>query len=64
MDNPETTDPPWFQELVSRAFEREVHRLNVRCTPDESWERAMWYVFDLRNNLAALYRAGSAREDS
>ena len=59
--NPETVDPEWFQELVRRAFERELHRLRDvdELHPDEATERAMWYVFDLRRNLAELYRAGA-----
>lgn len=59
--HPEAVDPPWFQELVRRAWEREMRRLMTSGMDDvESVERAMWYVFDLRNNLTALYQAGSA----
>lgn len=59
--HPEAVDPPWFQELVRRAWEREMRRLMTSGMDDvESMERAMWYVFDLRHNLTALYQAGSA----
>lgn len=57
--HPENVDPPWFQELVRRAYEREMRRfMKLGCDSDESLERAMWYVFDLRNNLTELYQAG------
>jgi hypothetical protein len=59
--HPESVDPPWFQELVRRAFEREMRRYQkLGADADESLERAMWYVFDLRNNLTELYQAGAA----
>jgi len=59
--HPENVDPPWFQELVRRAFEREVRRqMWAKVAPDEAWEAAMWYVFDLRNNLTGLYQAGGS----
>lgn len=62
--HPESIDPPWFQELVRRAFEREMRRLMAEGLNDEqSLERAMWYVFDLRNNLTDLYQAGSAGQE-
>lgn len=62
--HPENIDPPWFQELVRRAFEREARRhQSLGLDMDESFERAMWYVFDLRNNLTELYHAGSAGDD-
>lgn len=58
--HPESIDPPWFQELVRRAWEREMKRnMTNGYNDEESMERAMWYVFDLRNNLTALYQAGS-----
>lgn len=61
QNHPECVDPPWFQELVRRAFEREMRRnLTNGCNGEEAMERAMWYVFDLRNNLTELYQAGSA----
>lgn len=65
MENhPECIDPPWFQELVRRAWEREMRRQTVQgVDPDEAMERAMWYVFDLRNNLTELYQAGAAGQD-
>jgi len=48
--HPESVDPPWFQELVRRAFEREMRRYQkLGADADESLERAMWYVFELRN---------------
>jgi hypothetical protein len=54
--HPESVDPPWFQELVRRAFEREMRRYQkLGADADESLERAMWYIFDLRNNLTELY---------
>lgn len=57
--HPESVDPPWFQELVRRAWEREMRRLMTNgCTDVEAMERAMWYAFDLRNNLTELYQAG------
>lgn len=56
--HPESVDPPWFQELVSIAFLREMKRnLSQGQSPDESLESAMWYVFDLRNDMVALYQA-------
>jgi hypothetical protein len=59
--HPESVDPPWFQELVRRAFEREMRRYQrLGADAEESLERAMWYVFDLRNNLTELYQAGAA----
>lgn len=59
--HPESIDPPWFQELVRRAFERELRRLGgLGHNADEALELAMWYVFDLRNNLTDLYQAGAA----
>ena len=62
--HPERVDPPWFQELVRRAFEREMRRYQrLGADSEESLERAMWYVFDLRNNLAELYQAGAAGAD-
>lgn len=58
--HPESIDPPWFQELVRRAYERELRRnMQFNQTPDEASERAMWYIFDLRNNLTDLYQAGA-----
>jgi hypothetical protein len=62
--HPESVDPPWFQELVRRAFEREMRRYQrLGADADESLERAMWYVFELRGNLTELYQAGAAGED-
>jgi hypothetical protein len=59
--HPEHVDPPWFQELVRRAFEREMRRYQrLGADSEESLERAMWYVFDLRNNLTELYQAGAS----
>jgi hypothetical protein len=59
--HPESVDPPWFQELVRRAFEREMRRYQrLGADAEECLERAMWYVFDLRNNLTELYQAGAA----
>lgn len=59
--HPEAIDPPWFQELVRRSWEREMRRnMSLGMDDVESMEKAMWYVFDLRNNLTALYQAGSA----
>lgn len=60
-NHPESIDPPWFQELVRRAWEREMRRLMALGMEDsEAMDEAMWYVFDLRNNLTGLYQAGSA----
>jgi len=62
--HPESIDPPWFQELVRRAFDREVWRLMSMGQPeDEARDQGMWYIFDLRNNLTALYQAGSASNE-
>lgn len=59
--NPETVDPPWFQELVRRASEREMRRLTAAGVDiDEAWELAMWYAFEIRSNLTDLYQAGAA----
>lgn len=59
--HPEKIDPPWFQELARRAFERELMRLTADDVPsDIAMETAMWYVFELRNNLTDLYKAGQA----
>ena len=56
--HPESIDPPWFQELVRKAWEKEMYRhMKLGCNPDESLERAMWYVFNLRNSLTELYQA-------
>ncbi|MGH8999867.1 MAG: hypothetical protein ACRDY7_10820 [Acidimicrobiia bacterium] len=58
--HPELVDPSWFQDLVRRAYEREMRRYQrMGADPDESLERAMWYVFELRNNLSELYQAGA-----
>jgi hypothetical protein len=64
MENhPECIDPPWFQELVRRAFDREAQRqLSTGVSSDEALDRAMWYVFDLRNNLTELYHAGKVED--
>jgi hypothetical protein len=57
--HPEKVDPEWFQELVRKAFDREVQRLLQTGTKSEVvLEVAMWYVFELRNNLTDLYQAG------
>lgn len=62
--HPERIDPAWFQDLIRRAYEREMRRYQrLGADVDESLERAMWYVFDLRNNLSELYRAGAAGEE-
>ena len=62
--HPESVDPPWFAELIRRSYEREMRKYQaLGRDPEESWERAMWYVFDLRNNLTELYRAGSPNVD-
>lgn len=59
--HPEKVDPVWFQDLVRRAFEREMRRYQkVGADADEALERAMWFVFDLRHNLPELYQAGAA----
>lgn len=59
--HPESIDPPWFQELVRRAYDREVWRLMALGNDaEEATYLGMWYVFDLRNNLTALYQAGAA----
>ena len=62
--HPESVDPEWFQELARRAFEREMRRqASLGLNADQALESAMWYIFDLRNNLAELYQAGRAAED-
>lgn len=59
--HPESVDPAWFQELVRRAFEREVRRqMEAGVLSDDALDLAMWYIFDLRNNLTDLYQAGAA----
>lgn len=61
--HPESVDPEWFQTLVRRAFDREVWRLMALGNSEEdAREQGMWYIFELRNNLTALYQAGSAGE--
>lgn len=61
--HPESVDPVWFQELVRRAFDRELRKLQAMgVEPEEAYERSMWYVFDLRLNLTELYKAG--KEDT
>jgi hypothetical protein len=56
---PEVMDPSWFQDYVRRAFERHQHALmRFGVERDEAWERAMWYVFTLRDDPTALYEAG------
>ena len=58
--NPEAVDPQWFQELVRRAFDRELCRLIQQGATDAAaWQQAMWFVFDIRTNLTALYQAGA-----
>ena len=60
-NHPEAIDPPWFQELVRRAFERKLRTLQSEgVDPDSALEEGMWYVFDLRNNLSDLYKDGVA----
>jgi hypothetical protein len=62
--HPENIDPAWFQELVRRAFEREMLRQQSQgANAEEALERAMWYIFELRNNLTALYQAGAADQE-
>jgi hypothetical protein len=62
--HPESVDPPWFQELVRRAYDREVWRLMALGNDaEEAVDQAMWYVFELRSNLTALYQAGSATNE-
>jgi hypothetical protein len=56
--HPELIDPPWFQELIRKAFDRERYRLQSSgCDMDEAVEMAMWYIFDIRHNLTDLYKA-------
>jgi hypothetical protein len=63
--HPETVDPPWFQDLVRRAFDREMRRLMHAGVPaDDALEHAMWYVFDIRRNLTDLYQAGRGGEST
>src|SRR3712207_8848380 len=51
--HPESVDPPWFQELVRRAFEREMRRhQKPGAYADVSRERANRYRIDPPNNLA------------
>lgn len=65
VGHPESVDPPWFQELVRRAFEREMRRLQQSgCDADEALERAMWFAFEIRNNLTDLYKAGAAEGEA
>ncbi len=62
--HPEKVDPIWFQELVRRAMDREVRRLtNEGRNQEEVMERAMWYVFEIRDNLTDLYQAGKYEEE-
>lgn len=62
--HPEKIDPPWFQELARRAFEREMRRLMSEGIGAEgAMEAAMWYVFEIRDNLTELYKAGKAGQD-
>ena len=57
--HPEAVDPPWFRELVRRAFDRELRRLYAEgAAADDAWEMALWYVIDLRSDLTELYKAG------
>lgn len=59
-NHPESIDPPWFQDLVERAFSRTMLKLVKQgYSMDEAVERAMWHVFELRNNLTDLYHEGS-----
>jgi hypothetical protein len=49
---------------VRRAFERHQHALmRFGVERDEAWERAMWYVFTLRDDPTALYEAGRDEGD-
>lgn len=62
--HPEKIDPPWFQELSRRAFEREMRRLmSEGIAGDAAIDEAMWYVFEIRDNLTELYKAGKAGQD-
>ena len=57
-NHPEMVDPPWFRELVRKAFDREVRRLHDSGLGiDDAFEGAMWFVFDVRHNLTELYQA-------
>lgn len=59
--HPESVDPEWFQRLVRNAFDREMRRqMQLGVPADDALELAMWYVFELRNNLTDLYQAGGA----
>lgn len=59
--HPENVDPQWFQDLARRAYDRKLTELiNSGTHSDQALEEAMWYVFDLRNNLSELYKAGAA----
>jgi hypothetical protein len=63
--NPETIDPPWFQDLVRKALDRELRRLlKAGCDSDAAWEQAMWFVFDIRTDLTALYQAAAAEPEA
>lgn len=58
MSHPETVDPLWMQELIRKAYDREATRfMQAGHASDQALEEAMWSVFNLRTNLAALYRA-------
>lgn len=60
--HPENIDPPWFQELVRRAYHRKLTELvNGGINSELALEESMWYVFELRNNLTELYKAGGAQ---
>ena len=59
--HPENIDPPWFQELVRRAYHRKLTEMvNGGINSEIALEESMWYVFELRNNLTELYKAGGA----
>ena len=58
--HPETVAPGWFQELVRRAYERELRRLELEgMNSDDALEAAMWYAFDLYDQpINKVYQLG------
>lgn len=59
-NHPEHIDPPWFETLIRRALDRRIRKNHESgMDPEEAWQDAMWYIFELRNNLTDLYQAGA-----
>ena len=59
IGHPESVDPGWFQQLVRTALERKLRSPDLdKFDMDDRLYEAMWYVWDLRENLTDLYYAG------